>query len=132
MATKRPPKSGFEIGVRPPLPGPLMLTEYLACFYCGGQVTYAKANIDHIVPRSRITHHELADCADNLVVACSPCNFSKGARTWDGWSSVLLDKVVFEDTASERELAVFARAQYISAVIDYRHLEHLGPHEDIE
>ena len=35
--------------------------------------------VDHIVPRSKIVGHD-ADTLDNLVAACSKCNYAKGGR----------------------------------------------------
>jgi 5-methylcytosine-specific restriction endonuclease McrA len=49
------------------------------CSYCG--TTAGPFDVDHVVPRSRGG----TNSADNLVVACAPCNRSKGARTPEEW-----------------------------------------------
>lgn len=127
---RRPPRSGNTITSYRYDPGPLTFTAALECFYCGGQVTYAKATFDHIMPRSQ-AHTDLADCADNLVVACSPCNTSKGTRTWERWYSFLMDRVRPEPPysiaadADPREVAVTERHDIIAALIAYRQLDHL-------
>ena len=127
---RRAPKAGFVVEMFNHPAGPTTLTRTLECFYCGGQVTYAKATFDHIFPRSQ-ANPDLADCADNLVVACSPCNTSKGTRTWDQWFAVLIDRVrpnppydIAAD-ADPREVAVTERHDIISALIAYRQLDHL-------
>lgn len=48
------------------------------CFYCGMEAN----TVDHIVPRSKIVGHD-ADTLDNLVAACSKCNYAKGGRFFD-------------------------------------------------
>ena len=42
---------------------------------------FAVAQVDHVVPRSRGGTDEMS----NLVLACSPCNSSKGAKNVDEW-----------------------------------------------
>ncbi|MBK9368868.1 MAG: HNH endonuclease [Deltaproteobacteria bacterium] len=43
------------------------------CFYCGGAVPLAQAQVDHVLPWSRFAE----DAIENLVVADGPCNLSK-------------------------------------------------------
>ena len=50
-----------------------------ACAYCGA--ASVPFDIDHVIPRSRGGGDE----PGNLVVACQPCNRSKGARTPEEW-----------------------------------------------
>lgn len=46
------------------------------CHYCGSQLDPQTFHIDHIIPINQggLSHN------DNLVAACPPCNWSKGAR----------------------------------------------------
>ncbi len=125
---QRPPRSGNTILPYRYDPGPLTFTAGLECFYCGGQVTYAHATFDHIMPRSRIEHLGLADAPNNLVVACSPCNLSKGTRKFDEWLVTLIKRSMGRNVGQwERELAVICRSQAIQAMIQYRNLDHIDP-----
>lgn len=67
----------------PPQPidfrGPLLEAENLACFYCGAKKGHYHR--DHVIPRSRGGSSD----PSNLVIACAPCNLSKGARTPEEW-----------------------------------------------
>ncbi len=131
---RRPPRGGNTILPYRYQPGPLTFTAALECFYCGGQITYAHATFDHIMPRSRIDHLGLADAPNNLVVACSPCNLSKGARTFDEWLDTLNERSqagTHRTTSQwEREIAVICRSQAIRAMIDYRNIDHIDPNYD--
>lgn len=49
------------------------------CVYCGS--VEGPFHLDHVFPAIRGGHSR----ADNLVVACVPCNLSKGARTPAEW-----------------------------------------------
>lgn len=49
------------------------------CVYCGA--VDGPFHLDHVFPVALGGHSR----ADNLVVACVPCNLSKGARTPDEW-----------------------------------------------
>lgn len=49
------------------------------CVYCGG--TEGPFHIDHRTP----VRLGGADVPENLVVACAPCNLSKGAKTMEEW-----------------------------------------------
>ena len=51
------------------------------CSYCGS--IDGPFHLDHVVPWSRGGEH----VADNLVVACAPCNFAKSDRTPEEWMS---------------------------------------------
>jgi 5-methylcytosine-specific restriction endonuclease McrA len=46
------------------------------CSYCSNFVGVAALGPDHVVPLSRGGRHAL----ENIVAACSACNYSKGAR----------------------------------------------------
>lgn len=68
---------------RPALP---MNTKKLAlardgrrCVYCGD--IDGPFHFDHLYPRSKGG----SDLPDNIVVACAPCNFSKGDKTLKEW-----------------------------------------------
>lgn len=47
------------------------------CVYCGGPATTR----DHVIPRTRGG----SDDASNIVLACHPCNASKGTQTPEEW-----------------------------------------------
>lgn len=49
------------------------------CVYCGS--VDGPFHLDHVIPASRGG----ASRVDNLVVACLPCNLSKGAKTPSEW-----------------------------------------------
>jgi hypothetical protein len=49
-----------------------------ACCYCGSRESLS---VDHLIPTKRGG----ANCGDNLVWACRPCNSSKGARDALEW-----------------------------------------------
>lgn len=57
----------------------VLLRDGHRCAYCGR--TSGPFHVDHIFPRSRGGDNS----ADNLTVACAPCNGSKGARTPEEW-----------------------------------------------
>lgn len=50
-----------------------------ACVYCG--CSDGPFHLDHVFPVSAGGQNDL----DNLVVACRPCNLSKGAKTLEEW-----------------------------------------------
>lgn len=52
------------------------------CVYCGDQS--GPFDVDHVMPRSRGG----SDDAENLVIACSHCNRSKGSRTPEEWMGI--------------------------------------------
>lgn len=47
------------------------------CAYCGEWITFSKATVDHIVPKSRGGKHRWK----NVVLSCMPCNTKKGDCT---------------------------------------------------
>lgn len=51
------------------------------CVYCGCTEEEMTLCLDHVIPLSRGG----SNTADNLVVACFPCNTDKGARTPSEW-----------------------------------------------
>lgn len=54
------------------------------CNYCRCELSFEDRrswHIDHVVPLARGGTHELS----NLVVACPPCNHSKGSKMLDEW-----------------------------------------------
>lgn len=53
------------------------------CVYCFGPATTR----DHVIPRGRPGW----DHPDNIVLACHPCNVSKGQRTPDEWFTAMTD-----------------------------------------
>lgn len=54
----------------------------MCCVYCGK--VDGPFHLDHITPWSRGGNHS----AENLCVACAPCNLSKGDKTLEEWSGV--------------------------------------------
>lgn len=54
------------------------------CKYCRGALSKETMTLDHVVPRAKGGRLTLS----NLVLACKPCNESKGdAMPWD-WDGV--------------------------------------------
>lgn len=53
------------------------------CRYCGAptSLAYPDPHIDHVVPKSKGGGNELT----NLVIACPPCNLSKGSKLLEDW-----------------------------------------------
>lgn len=49
------------------------------CVYCGN--IDGPFHFDHVHPWSRGGRHS----TENIVIACRPCNLSKGDKTLDGW-----------------------------------------------
>jgi len=47
------------------------------CGYCGEHITFSKATIDHIIPKSKGGKHRWR----NVILSCMPCNTRKGDRT---------------------------------------------------
>ena len=56
-----------------PVRGPLWRLQGGRCFYCGGRVSLAQAEVDHVLPWSRFAE----DGLENLVVADPACNGHK-------------------------------------------------------
>jgi 5-methylcytosine-specific restriction endonuclease McrA len=52
------------------------LRDLFTCQYCGCEVEYNDATLDHVVPRSKGG----ASAWNNIVTACSPCNVKKGSQ----------------------------------------------------
>jgi 5-methylcytosine-specific restriction endonuclease McrA len=50
----------------------VLLRDQNCCYYCGQEAT----TVDHLLPRSKGGN----DSMDNLVAACTKCNYSKGGR----------------------------------------------------
>lgn len=55
------------------------------CQICGKKMTFnperrdCEISVDHIIPQARGG----ADCNDNYLIACKPCNVKKGAMTME-------------------------------------------------
>lgn len=58
------------------------------CHYCRKYTPYKMRTADHKIPLSRKGLHS----ADNLVMACGPCNSSKGAKTEEEYKCLLKQK----------------------------------------
>ena len=51
--------------------------EVVACGYCAQPAMPGKRHVDHVEPLSRGGKHEM----NNLIIACTPCNLTKGTKT---------------------------------------------------
>lgn len=57
------------------------------CVYCGLPLSEGDGiHLDHVVPLAQGGAHSM----ENLVLACAPCNLSKGAKTPGQWLQALL------------------------------------------
>lgn len=51
------------------------------CFYCGCILTNSNRTLEHLRPRALGG----TDRADNLVLACKPCNYDRGCKPLAQW-----------------------------------------------
>ena len=72
-------KKGVRVAIPLTLRQQVFERDGCQCVYCGNY--HGPFHIDHIVPVSVGGPNHI----DNLVVACQPCNLSKGAKTLDEW-----------------------------------------------
>jgi 5-methylcytosine-specific restriction endonuclease McrA len=63
----------------------LLFQQQGVCYYCGAFVADGWYHWEHKTPLARGGYHT----NDNLVLACPPCNFSKGARTEEEFKQCL-------------------------------------------
>lgn len=62
--------------------------DHSTCYLCGrNELANDEIHIDHVIPLSRGGHH----VAENVRVACAPCNLRKGAMTEDEYRATLVD-----------------------------------------
>lgn len=54
---------------------------FATCYYCHARVPIAEVHFDHIVALTKGGAHS----ADNLCVACAPCNQSKSTKSLSEW-----------------------------------------------
>ena len=54
----------------------ILFNQYSNCKYCGKELSFREATIDHIKPKSRGGNSNIK----NLCLACYPCNQNKGTR----------------------------------------------------
>lgn len=59
----------------------LMRAQRRRCHYCRAPLTAHDYEVDHVVPLKRGGDNSPA----NIVLACQPCNGSKGSKTLDEW-----------------------------------------------
>ena len=82
LATKWREKSRRE-EARPAIPlsirSEVIERDGMSCQYCTD--TEGPFHLDHVVPWSRGGEHT----ADNLIVSCAQCNWSKGSKTVEEW-----------------------------------------------
>jgi 5-methylcytosine-specific restriction endonuclease McrA len=57
-----------------------------SCVWCGRELWRRDLTVEHVVPRSRGGH----TTADNVLVACRPCNRRRGSRPVDAYVRDLL------------------------------------------
>ena len=57
------------------------------CHYCGAELSYKRATLDHLTPRSKGGKN-----IGNLKLACRKCNQEKGAMTDDQYRAFLLEQ----------------------------------------
>lgn len=53
------------------------------CQYCGIELTFNSATIDHIKPKRLFANKSEANTWENVVLCCWPCNSKKGGKTLD-------------------------------------------------
>lgn len=83
-AVRRARKAVATIG--PPVDRQCIVTrDESTCQYCDRVLTGREITLDHIIPLIRGGPHT----ADNLCVACRPCNFSKGTKTADEFLALI-------------------------------------------
>ena len=58
----------------------IIVRDASTCYLCGRLLTADEVHLDHVIPLARGGAHT----ADNLRVACAPCNQSKGATMPSG------------------------------------------------
>ena len=84
-----------------------------SCFYCGDGLGGTRHNArtrDHVVPRSRGG----ANRADNMVLACSWCNISKGSRLHHEWVNHLASQPEPRRLIpAQKTLAILSRWEYM-------------------
>ena len=73
--SKEAVRSALPVGVRTSV----LKRDGERCVYCGAQE--GPFHFDHLWPHSRGG----SDAASNIVIACAPCNLSKGGRTLIEW-----------------------------------------------
>lgn len=62
------------------------------CQYCGTNLVYNSATIDHIKPRRLFLNKADANTWENVVLSCWPCNSKKGGKTLEQAKMKLLKK----------------------------------------
>ncbi|MFZ1382745.1 MAG: type II CRISPR RNA-guided endonuclease Cas9 [Scrofimicrobium sp.] len=71
--------------------------QHCSCAYCGETITFASAEMDHIVPRAGAGS---TNTRNNLTAVCRACNQSKGKQLFSKWAGsnnergVVLSKVI--------------------------------------
>lgn len=95
LGRKRPPLSRLN----------LLARDNFQCQYCARIVTYKEATIDHVVPRSQGGETSWT----NVVVACHPCNRTKGGRTPKQAKMELLNAAIEPDWLPILELRMHNR-----------------------
>jgi len=55
-----------------------LMRKHKNCHYCGIPLTKENRTIDHVIPQSMLGIGKHA--ANNLVLACRPCNSKKGSK----------------------------------------------------
>lgn len=85
------------------------------CAYCGHPIEIDKFQVDHIIPKIKITSHKFVYLAseinhiDNYNPSCGSCNSSKSTFTIEQWRNELMlkKKRIVRDSATFRILFRF-------------------------
>lgn len=64
------------------------------CQYCGRELPYDNATIDHVKPKSSFKNSQDSQTWNNLVIACFKCNSKKADRALDQCGMTLLNKPI--------------------------------------
>ena len=67
------------------------------CWFCGGKVARDMMTRDHLVPVTRGGTHE----ADNIVLACKPCNQAKGRHTVEEYRKIVGGRIFYGERDKE-------------------------------
>jgi len=78
------------------------------CFYCNGRLTNFW-EVEHKIPRSRGG----SDKIENLVPACTICNGSKHARTFEEWLLLLQSRLKYRQAQVSKIKRIIKKVKLI-------------------
>lgn len=65
--------------------------EYVPCIYCGQQLTFKEATVEHIIPQWQGG----CEAMENLTISCQPCNNHRQHHSFEDWKNIApYDKLV--------------------------------------